>query len=448
MKDHSNAMSNQYFRALKSFLIITVTAVLIFTSCGSPSQPAKEENIDSLRTNQITENEPRTKTKTLSPLPLPDTTTIQFDTITIEHPRGDTFDLYAPAGFHISIVAHNMNRIRFMDQSPDGKIFLTDMFNLADNKKGKVLILDDLDSSGVFQKQSTYLDKLRNPNSLKFHKDKAGKDWLYLAFTDKLVRYLYHAGDAKPAGDEQILDIYPDYGLSYRYGGWHLTRTISFDDAGRLYISIGSSCNVCIEKESVRASIVIMDEDGKNKSIYAKGVRNAVGLAWTHGSLFATNMAVDHLGKDQPDDAMFRIVKDQHYGWPYCYHWKGKVYADPKLDTATNKVLPEQVAAAFSYFGAHTAPLGLAWFGENDATDSSLRNYFLVAQHGSYSPTIGRGYSIQRVREGHAPEDFIKGFLDLQGNIHGRPCGILAQSKDSFYFTDDKFGTVYHVYRP
>jgi glucose/arabinose dehydrogenase len=190
-----------------------------------------------------------------------------------------------------------------------------------------------------------------------------------------------------------------------------------------------------------------MDEDGKNKVIFAKGMRNAVGLAWAQGSLFATNMAADHLGTDKPDDAMFRVDKDRHYGWPYCYHWNGKVYADPKLDTASTKVLPTQVPEAFSSFGAHTAPLGLAWFADDQASDARLKNYFLVAQHGSYTPAIARGYSIQRVREHHAPEDFIKGFLDAQGNVHGRPCGIFSAGKDSFYFTDDKFGTLYRVYR-
>jgi glucose/arabinose dehydrogenase len=334
-----------------------------------------------------------------------------------------------------------------MDKSPDGRLFLTDMINLADNKKGKVIILEDADSAGVFHRQSTYLGKLRNPNSLKFHKDRRGKDWLYVALTDKLVRYPFKSGDTSPGGDPEILDTFPEYGLSYRYGGWHLTRTIAFDDTGHLYVSVGSSCNVCVEKEPVRASIIVMDDDGKNRSIYAKGMRNAVGLAWTHGTLYVTNMAADHLGKDRPDDAMFRVTKDTHYGWPYYYHWNGKVYADPKFDTASIKVSLTDVPEAFSSFGAHTAPLGLAWFGDKEATHPSLKNYFLVAQHGSYTPAIRRGYSIQRVREGQVPEDFVKGFLDAAGNVHGRPCGIFSSGKDEFYFTDDNFGTLYRVYR-
>jgi glucose/arabinose dehydrogenase len=429
---------------LKNFGRYLSILVVFLISCGKPPKDSEKEK-DSIATNST--KPAQSVAASPKELPLPDTTMIRFDTVRIEHPRGDTFDLYLPKGFNISIAAHGMNRIRFMDESVDGRLFLTDMFDLADNSKGKVIILHGPDSNGTITGRSVYLDNLRNPNSLKFHQDKAGKHWLYLALTDKLVRYPFQPGDTKPSGAPETLDTYPDYGLHYRYGGWHLTRSIVFDDKDRLYVSVGSSCNVCIEKEPVRASIVVMDEDGKNRSIYAKGMRNAVGLAWTHGSLFATNMAVDHLGKDQPEDVMFRVTADRHYGWPYCYHWKGKVYADPHLDSASEKILPRDVPDAFSYFGAHTAPLGVAWFGDSAATEASLKNYFLVAQHGSYSPAIGNGYCIQRVRKGKKPEDFIKGFLDARGNVHGRPCGIFSDGQDSFYFTDDKFGTLYHVRR-
>jgi glucose/arabinose dehydrogenase len=423
---------------------ISIALVAVLFSCGTSPERLTVEKKDSLATDSVALA--RTASLEVNTLPLPDTTAIFFDTVRIEHPRGDTFNLFVPAGFEISIAAYGMNRIRFMDKSPDGRLFVTDMFNLSDNKKGKIIILEDPDSVGHFQKKSVYLDKLRNPNSLKFHQDKSGKNWLYIAMTDKLVRYPFQPGDDKPSGEPEVLETFPDYGLSYRYGGWHLTRTIEFDNTGRLYVSVGSSCNVCVEKEEVRASIVVMDEDGKNRSIYARGLRNAVGLVWTNGNLFASNMAADHLGKNMPDDVMFRITENGNYGWPYYYHWNGKIFVDPKFDTASSRVPQDEVVRAFSSFGAHMAPLGLEWFGNDQSDNPALQNYFLVAQHGSYTPSIARGYTIQRVREGKVSEDFIKGFLDPSGNIHGRPCGIYATGKNSFYFTDDKFGTLYHVY--
>ena len=380
-------------------------------------------------------------------LPVPDTAALKKHSVLIRLLSGDTFTLSLPEGFQIRIAAEGMKRIRFMDRSPDGRLFLTDMHNLADNSNGKIWILEEADSLQRFSKITKYLDRLRNPNSIAFHTDKQRKKWLYVALTDKLVRYAYQDGDIDPQSSPETLDTWPDYGLSYRYGGWHLIRTIQFNNEGRLYVSVGSSCNTCIEKEEVRASVIVMDEDGKNRRVFARGLRNAVGMTLAEGNLYATNMAADHLGVDKPDDALFRIDDKGHYGWPWCYHWQGRVYQDARYDTVPDRVRASDVKEAVSYLGAHTAPLGVEWFGQSEASDPALQNYFLVAQHGSYSASIGRGYSLQRVREKHAPEDFITGFLDDKNIIHGRPCGILPAGVDRFYFTDDKNGVLYYVYK-
>lgn len=439
-------------RHFLNFIVLTAFIGLVFlVSCSGEKAAEQKESQASAQQSTVMEKPEEVKVvekKAVPPLPVPDTSPINFIEQKIFHPNGDTFNLYLPEGFIIKPVAWGMKRIRFMDLSPDGRLFLTDMYNLEDNTKGKIYILDGWnDSSMTFTQKTVFAEQLRNPNSLAFYKDSKGKDWLYVAFTDKLVRYPYTEGMEKPEAAPEVLDTYPDYGLSYRYGGWHLTRTIQFGDNGKLYVSIGSSCNTCIEKEEVRASILEMDPDGKNRRIYAKGVRNAVGLAWAKGSLYASNMAADHLGKDKPDDAMFLIEDGNNYGWPYCYHWQGKVYDDPKYDTSKTKISAKSVPGAFSYFGAHTAPLGLAWFGEDKADDNTLKNYFLVAQHGSYNPSMGMGYSVQRIRANTPPEDFIKGFLDGKGKIHGRPCGIYALGNNRFYLTDDKFGTLYLVFK-
>ena len=67
-----------------------------------------------------------------------------------------------------------------------------------------------------------------------------------------------------------MLATFPDYGLGYKYGGWHLTRTIAVGGNGKIYVSVGSSCNACEEKEAVRASILEMDADGKNQRHFAR----------------------------------------------------------------------------------------------------------------------------------------------------------------------------------
>ncbi|HEV2834464.1 MAG TPA: hypothetical protein VGW58_04050, partial [Pyrinomonadaceae bacterium] len=171
--------------------------------------------------------------------------------------NGKSFDLNLPSGFEISVAAQGLKRVRFMARSPDNRIFVTDMYNLSDNRRGVVYILDEFDAETFqFKKVTNYLSGLRNPNSIAFYTDRDGKNWFYLALTDRLVRYRYEAGKDAPSGEAQVLATFPDYGLGYKYGGWHLTRTVLMAGNGKLYVSVGSSCNACEEKEEVRASIL------------------------------------------------------------------------------------------------------------------------------------------------------------------------------------------------
>src|SRR5262245_24641535 len=230
--------------------------------------------------------------------------------------NGKSFTLNLAEGFDINIAAEGLKRVRFMTRSPDNRIFVTDMLNLTDNRKGSVYILDSFDpQTKRFRKVIPYLTGLRNPNSVAFYTDENKNDWFYLALTDRLLRYRYQVGTNKPTGEPEVLDTYPDYGLAYKYGGWHLTRTIVVGSNRKIYVSVGSSCNSCEEKEEVRATVVEMDPDGKNKRFLARGLRNAVGLKWINGILYATNMGADHLGPNRPADTLTEVHANANYGW-------------------------------------------------------------------------------------------------------------------------------------
>jgi glucose/arabinose dehydrogenase len=169
---------------------------------------------------------------------------------------GRKFNLNLPADYEIVPAAERFAAPRFFARAPDGRIFVTDMYDLTDNRRGAVYILDDWDhETGRFGAVTSYLTDLKNPNSAQFYTDESGQDWFYLVETDKLTRRKFTRGEKKPTDRKpQTLAAFPDYGLSYKYGGWHLTRTIAFSPAGKVYVSVGSSCNACAEKESVRAT--------------------------------------------------------------------------------------------------------------------------------------------------------------------------------------------------
>jgi glucose/arabinose dehydrogenase len=359
--------------------------------------------------------------------------------------NGKSFDLNLPEGYQIRVAAQGLKRVRFMALSPDNRVFVTDMYNLTDNRRGVVYILDQFDQKTYqFKKVTKYLTGLRNPNNVAFYTDQSGTTWIYLPLTDRVVRYRYRAGDNAPYGDPQVLATFPDYGLGYKYGGWHLTRTVLVGGDDKIYVAVGSSCNACEEKEEVRASILQMNPDGSNKHYFARGLRNAVGLRWTGGKLYATNMGSDHLGENRPADTFYRIEDGTNYGWPYCFQAGARIYPDPKFNTTGRNFDCRKVPQAIMPFPAHSSPLGLEYFDSSNSSD--LAGSFLVALHGSTKRRLRRGYRVVRVPEaGGAMQDFITGFFET-GRINGRPADVFSFGKDAFLLTDDYSGVIYYVY--
>ena len=345
-----------------------------------------------------------------------------------------------------------MRRARFFAVSPDRRIFVTDLHSLFDTRQGAVYVLDGLDpEKGAKVRAAPFTTGLRNPNSVAFHTDDEGRHWFYMALTDRLVRYRYEPGDTAPRGAPATLATFPDYGLDYRYGGWHLTRTIAFGPDGTLYVSAGSSCNACIEKEEVRATVMRMNADGSDTRIVARGLRNAVGLKWIGNRLVATNMGADHLGNERPDDTMFALEPGRDYGWPHCYHDKGEARVDSKFPRPDGcRDVPQPMAA----FPAHSSPLGFAYFAGTGGTtsgvienaDPRLQDVFLVALQGSFQQTLRRGYKVVRIDGAGRQGDFITGFMSTDGTVNGRPCDILPVGPDRFLVSDDKAGLVYYVF--
>ncbi len=355
---------------------------------------------------------------------------------------GRKFTLNVPEGLEIIPAAEGLKRVRFFAKSPDERIFVTDMYNLTDNTRGAVYILGDWNAStGKFETVLPYMSGLRNPNSVQFYRDAAGQNWFYLAETDKLTRRKFTPGEVKPTDDKpETLATFPDYGLSYKYGGWHLTRTIAFGANGKMYVSVGSSCNSCEEKEKIRASIIEMNPDGSGQREYARGLRNAVSIKWFGNFLFATNQGSDHLGDDRPDETFYAVKNRADYGWPYCHSNNGRIFADPELKRRSGC---RGVTAPYGWFPARSSALGFDYFTD-PSSPNILKNGFVVSLHGSTNKSTGHGYKIVVMRKGQKLQDLVTGFL--RGEIvHGRPCDIMKLDANSFLFSDDYHGVIYLV---
>ncbi|HEX2533188.1 MAG TPA: PQQ-dependent sugar dehydrogenase [Chitinophagaceae bacterium] len=358
--------------------------------------------------------------------------------------KGLRFSLKVPAGYRVRVAAEGLKRPRFFTRSPEGRLFLTDLYNRSDNKRGRVLILEDWNEAEQrFGRVTVFLDSLRNPNSVAFY-SKNGRHTLFVAETGKLTAYDYEPGSARPSGTGRVIARFPDYGLHYKYGGWHLTRSLAVR-GDKLYVSVGSSCNACVETEEVRATILELNPDGSGQKVWARGLRNSVGLKWVGGVLWVTGMGRDGIGPDRPEDLFHPVREGGFYGWPFYYQYRKKVYPDGQFKDSVRAsfVVPPPVAPWG--FAAHTAPLGFDYL--TGFSDSLLNNSFLVALHGSTSVWRERGNAVVQLLPGGAYRPVVSGFLSgrSESTRYGRPCDVLQADKNSFFISDDKNGVVYFV---
>lgn len=356
------------------------------------------------------------------------------------------FSLLVPQGYRIAVAAEGLNRPRFFCVSPDGRLFITDMFDRSDNKKGKVLILEDwADSSKQFQKTTTYLSNLHNPNQVAFY-IRNGEYFLYVAETGKLSYYRYLPGELQPSGPPTIIARFPDYGLSYKYGGWHLTRSIAIHH-NKLYVTIGSSCDACIEKEEIRASLVEMDPDGSNLKYIARGLRNAVGIKWVKDELWVTNMGRDNRGPDKPEEQLMKITPGSFYGWPYYFQYRKQIITDPAFKDSLKPAWVKRPPISQWGIKAHSAPLGFTYFSV--FSDSLLNNSFITALHGSTSVWRQRGNAVVQMLPNGQYREIVSGFLQgkTEDKRFGRPCDVLQWDDRSFFISDDKNGVIYYVWK-
>lgn len=354
-----------------------------------------------------------------------------------------------PGGFTMSVFSKDLVNPRVMTFDVAGNLLV------SETKQGTISLLKDKDKDGTAEERIVLLKSLKSPHGLALYKDdKIGKTYLYIAEAHQVSRYEYDASQAKViSGQEKI--------MSFSNGGRHTTRTIALipDLSGRshqtkLYVSIGSSCDVCVEEDVQRATILESDPDGKNPIEFAGGLRNTVFFALhpVTGKMWGTDMGRDNLGDNLPPDEINIIDSGQKYGWPFCY---GKQVKDTKFNPGkVSRIdLPQDCAQTRGSqidMPAHSAPLGLAFIADKK-WPSMWQNHLLVAYHGSWNRSVPTGYKIVKFeldRQGNpikaTAEDFITGWL-RDKNIVGRPADIKFGPDGVLYISDDAAGSIYRV---
>lgn len=377
--------------------------------------------------------------------------------------------LSVPEGFAIRIFAQGLQgKVRFMAFGPDNALYAT----LAN--RGVVLRLTDNDQDGLAESSEPILDGLNQPHGLEW----VG-DWLYVAENDRVERFHFLSSENRFDQRELVTDNLPG-------GGGHSTRTIHFGPDGKMYVSAGSSCNVCEESDPRRAAILRFNPDGtiptdnpyandpdpRKQAVWATGLRNSVDFLWIpSGDLWANTNGRDNLIDSNglpdnlpPEVIVFAIRPGGFYGWPYCY---SPVFgfsdgSTPQvLDPQSGLPMPggltcEQAIPATFTDLAHVAPLGMTLGAEGNFPTAYQQDLY-VAYHGSWNvQTVGdiRDCKIVRVIvENGLPvrsEDFVNGWRAPgkscgDGSAYGRPADVIFGPDGEMYISDDAAGRIYRV---
>jgi glucose/arabinose dehydrogenase len=354
------------------------------------------------------------------------------------NPNPGNLSLNLPPGFAIQIFAKNLGNPRVLSLDPFGNLLA------AITGEGKVVALRDEDGDGRSDETITVISGLNRPHGLAWRCEAACQ--LYIAETDKVLVYDY-TPELKAINGRKIVDL-PG-------GGGHFTRTLLFrayPDEDELLISVGSSCNVCRENDSRRATILSYNIKTAVLTTYATGLRNAVfmNLHPVTGEVWVTEMGRDHLGDDLPPDEINIVQKGKNYGWPICY---GKNIHDGDFDK--NVYIRNPCQEPFETpshidIPAHSAPLGLTFIPEEGFSEDHWYD-LIVAYHGSWNRSTPTGYKLVRFKldeKGNfgGVEDFITGWL-AGGAAWGRPADVLILSGGAMYVSDDKAGLIYKISR-
>jgi len=333
-------------------------------------------------------------------------------------------ELHVPPGFSITVVSRNVPHARFMAFAPNGDLVVSEL--------GLDRVVAIPKSAPIGAEPRVVLDGVPIAHGVAFRGDD-----LYVAGWAGVTRLRYPS-----AHGEKPTVLFSDM----PQGPVHNHRALAIAPDGGIFVSSGSTCNVCIEDDPRLAAVLRYDADGSRGRIYASGLRNASGLTFDDdGKLWAVVNERDWLGDDLPPDEIVEVKDGGYYGWPYCRAADGRPVPNPEYNDELKCAKAEPSALVLQ---AHSAPLQIAFYRRTQFP-ARYRGALFVAYHGSWNRSVKTGYKVVAVFFANGRpqrvEDFATGWLRPDQRVTGRPAGLAISPDGSLYISDDLGGTIYKV---
>ena len=361
-----------------------------------------------------------------------------------------------PPGFKIELLAEGLSGPRILRVAPNGDIFV------AETRAGRIHVLR---ADGVkIVADEIYATGLNRPFGIAFFPNGDNPQWLYVANTDGVAPFGYRGGDLKASGKpETVVANLP-------HGSGHSTRDIVFTpDNKRMLVSVGSAGNAGEGMgnppgglqawsraqplgapwgyEAERATVLAFDTEGKNRKLYATGIRNCVGLAIQpqSGLPWCSTNERDGLGDDLVPDYVTSVREGAFYGWPWFYIGGNE---DPR-HAGARPDLKDKITFPDVLLQSHSASLGMTFY-EGNQFPPEYRGDAFAAEHGSWNRSKRTGYKVIRIRmkDGKPTgeyEDFVTGFVVNDKDVWGRPVGVAVAKDGALLISEDGNDTIWRV---
>lgn len=342
--------------------------------------------------------------------------------------------LKLPDGFKITLFAQGLGSPRMMAVSDDGTVYITR------RDSADVIALRDADGDGEAEPESIVIKELPGVHGIAIR-----NDVMYLCTVHEL--YAADMKNGRLGEPRKMLGGLPP-------GGRHPNRTIGFGPDGMLYITVGSTCNCCLEDYPESATIVKVRADGSGRQIFATGLRNTVGFGWhpETKAMYGMDHGTDWLGDNFPPEELNLLEEGRQYGWPFVYGKGSLIELENYPEAFDPKTYVEKSTPSILEYQAHSAPIQMIFYTASQFPEE-YRNDAFVAMHGSWNRKPPSGYSVVRIKfENGRPtgfKEFLTGFfLEDRLITFGRPAGVAVAKDGSLLVGCDKTGVVYRISYP